>query len=185
MDALTILLISFGLAMDSFSVSITSGLATKAPNLSFALKVGAYFGFFQAFMPVLGWAAGTSVIDLISGIDHWVAFGLLCLIGCRMIYGATKGGKKEGEGTAPNGYVLLVLAVATSIDALAVGLSLAFLRSPIVVPVIVIGVVSFVLSFAGVYIGEKFGHFFENKIEIAGGLILIAIGAKILVEHML
>jgi putative Mn2+ efflux pump MntP len=171
--------------MDCFSVSITTGLAAKASSLSFALKVGAYFGFFQAFMPVLGWMGGTSVIDLISGIDHWIVFGLLCLIGCRMIYEATKGSNHKGEGSLPNGYVLLVLAVATSIDALAVGISLAFLRSAILVPVIIIGVVSFLLSFAGIYMGKSFGHFFENKIEIAGGLILIAIGVKILIEHML
>jgi len=183
MDAVTILLIALGLAMDSFSVSITTGLAIKNPRISNALKIGVFFGFFQAFMPVIGWLGGSSMKGFISDIDHWVAFGLLCLVGCKMIFESIRR-KTDEKANPPNGYVLLMLSVATSIDALAVGVSLAFLKTSIATPVTVIGTVTFLLSFLGVYVGNKFGHFFENKIEVAGGFILIGIGIKILVEHL-
>jgi putative Mn2+ efflux pump MntP len=135
-------------------------------------------------MPVIGWLGGLTIIDFISGIDHWIAFGLLCLIGCKMIYESTVKKTSEKEARPQNNYVLLMLSVATSIDALAVGVSLAFLKVSIATPIVVIGAVTFLLSFLGVYAGTKFGHFFENKIGIAGGLILIGIGTKILVEHL-
>jgi len=128
MDIIT-LLIAFGLAMDSFAVSITSGLTMKNPRVRNALKIAAFFGSFQAFMPVLGWLAGISILDLISGVDHWIAFGLLSLIGCKMIYESTRTEASRKELNPLNGYVLLMLSVATSVDALAVGISLAFLRN--------------------------------------------------------
>ncbi|MCW4019839.1 MAG: manganese efflux pump MntP family protein [Candidatus Bathyarchaeota archaeon] len=184
MDAVTVLLVAVGLAMDSFSVSISSGLATKSPRVRDALKIGGFFGFFQAFMPVLGWLGGLTMLDLISGVDHWIAFGLLSLIGCRMMYESVKKKRDGKDAGLPNGYVLFTLSVATSIDALAVGVSLAFLKVSIATPIAVIGIVTFLLSFLGVYLGNRLGHIFENKIGIVGGLILIGIGIKIVLEHM-
>ncbi|MFB0502644.1 MAG: manganese efflux pump MntP family protein [Candidatus Bathyarchaeia archaeon] len=181
---ITTLLIAFGLAMDSFAVSITSGLTMKNPRVRNALKIAVFFGSFQAFMPVLGWLAGISILDLISGVDHWIALGLLSLIGCKMIYESSRIEASGKELNPLNGYVLLTLSVATSIDALAIGISLAFLRIPIVTPILIIGIVTFLLSFLGVYAGSRIGHFLERKIETLGGLILIGIGMKILVEHL-
>ena len=134
-------------------------------------------------MSLIGWLAGTHILDLISGFDHWVAFGLLTVIGCRMLYEALREETGKLLGSLSVG-VLLALSVATSIDALAVGLSFSFLRISIVVPAFVIGVVAFSLSFLGVYLGGKVERFVRNRVEILGGLILIIIGAKILVEHL-
>lgn len=184
MDMFTIVLIAVGLAMDSFAVSITSGITTKNLRIPSALKIATFFGLFQAGMPIIGWLAGLSVIELISGTDHWIAFGLLSLIGCKMIYESIKREHGEKKIISMNTYVLLILSVATSIDALAVGLSFAFLKIYIATPIIVIGTVTFLLSFIGVFAGNKFGHFLEKKIEITGGLILIGIGIKILLEHL-
>lgn len=183
MDIIT-LLIAFGLAMDSFAVSITSGLTMKNPRVRDAFKIAAFFGSFQAFMPVIGWLAGISILDLISGVDHWIALGLLGLIGCKMIYESARTKASRKELNPLNSYVLLLFSTATSIDALAVGISLAFLRIFIATPILIIGIVTFLLSFLGVYAGNRIGHFFEGKIEALGGLILIGIGLKILFEHL-
>jgi len=184
MDASTILSIAVGLAMDSFSVSVTGGLALKSPRMTDALKVGAFFGFFQAFMPILGWIGALTVIDIISGFDHWVAFLLLLLIGCKMIYESFAG--KDGEARAEilNGFMLLTLSIATSIDALAVGLSLAFLKYSILSSAVVIGTVTFLLSFLGLHLGNRVGKLIGRKVEAAGGVILILIGVRILLEHL-
>ncbi len=182
MDLFTIL-IAISLAMDSFSVAITRGLAnTKKKIVGEALKVGFLFGFFQAIMPLIGWLAGVSIIEFISAFDHWVTFGLLTLIGLRMIYEAIK---KESNKivSSPSLSILFILSIATSIDALAVGLSYSFLGVSIVMPAVIIGVVTFTLSFLGVYIGKRFGAIFK-KIGILGGLILIVIGIKMLTEHI-
>lgn len=184
MDMITIMFTAIGLAMDSFAVSITSGLTNKRLKINNALRIAIFFGFFQAIMPVIGWLAGVSIIDLISGVDHWIAFLLLSLIGCRMIYETIKPGSSIKIISPSNFHVLLMLSVATSIDALAVGLSFAFLRIFIATPIVVIGTITFLLSLLGVYAGKRFGHFFEKKIEIVGGVILISIGVKILVEHL-
>ena len=181
---ITILLIAIGLAMDAFAVSITSGITIKDLRISNAVTIALFFGSFQAFMPVLGWLAGLSARALISGVDHWIAFVLLSLVGCKMIFESTKLGPDENELDPLNILVLLLLAIATSIDALAVGLSLSFLKIAIVTPALIIGATTFSLSFFGVFLGNISGHFFENKIEIIGGLILIGIGVKILVEHV-
>ena len=170
--------------MDAFSVSITHGLSNKSFKPTNALKLGISFGSFQAIMPMLGWLAGVSIIDLISGVDHWIAFGLLCFVGGRMIYESTKKGSEKLINSLSIG-TLLMLSVATSIDALAVGMSLSFLNVPIVNPTIIIGTVTFSLSFVGVYLGNRFGHFLGNKIEVLGGVILLAIGLRILLEHTL
>lgn len=185
MDIITTILIALGLAMDAFAVSITSGIAIKHLKINHALRIAEFFGLFQAFMPLIGWLAGISLMNYISGIDHWIAFGLLAFIGCKMIYESTKIEDSEKETNPLNLYVLLLLSIATSIDALAVGVSFAFLQTAIVTPMIIIGTITFALSFIGVFIGDKSGHLFENKIEIAGGLILIGIGIKILIEHLI
>lgn len=184
MYMITIILIAFALAMDAFAVSITSGTTIKHLRMNNALKISIFFGSFQAVMPFIGWLAGLRLRDFISHVDHWIAFGLLSLIGCRMIYESTKLPASEKGFDPLKIYVLLTLSVATSIDALAVGISFAFLNIYIATPVVVIGMVTFLLSFLGVFVGNHFGHFFETKIELIGGLILIGIGIKILVEHL-
>ena len=184
LDMLSIILVAVGLAMDAFAVSITSGITIKTLRINHAVKIAVFFGLFQAVMPVIGWLAGISLKDLISGVDHWIAFGLLSLIGCKMIYESTKIASNKKEINPLNVYVLLILSVATSIDALAIGVSFAFLKIAIITPVIIIGIVTFLLSFLGVFVGNRFGHLFESKFELAGGLILIGIGIKILVEHL-
>ena len=181
---MSIVIIAVGLAMDAFAVSITSGITIKRLHINHALKIALFFGLFQAIMPIIGWLAGLSLRDYISAIDHWIAFGLLSFIGCKMIYESITVQSSKKEINPLNVYVLLVLSIATSIDALAVGISFAFLKVSIVTPVIIIGTVTFLLSYLGVYIGDRIGHFFENKIEIAGGILLIGIGIKILVEGL-
>jgi len=180
----TILFIAFGLAMDAFAVSISSGITIKRLRVGHAFTIAAFFGAFQAIMPGIGWLAGHGLKDLIVEIDHWIAFGLLSIIGCKMLYESRKMGYMEKKTDPLNIYVLLMLSVATSIDALAVGLTLSLLGISVLVAAVVIGLVTFALSFLGVYVGDKFGHVFENKIEIAGGLLLIGIGIKILIGHL-
>ena len=168
--------------MDAFAVSITSGITVRHLRIKHALKIALFFGFFQAIMPIIGWLSGMSLRNIISGFDHWIAFGLLSIIGCKMIYESFK--LKKEKINPQNIYILFILSIATSIDALAVGLSLSFLKVAIILPAIIIGVVTFLLSFFGVYVGNKVGHFFERKIEMIGGLVLIGIGLKILIEHL-
>lgn len=185
MDAITTMLIAFGLATDAFAASITSGIKIKRLRIKNALMIATFFGFFQAVMPLVGWLVGRSLKGLISEVDHWVAFGMLGFVGCRMIYESIHSPNTSKELNPLNMYVLLTLSVATSIDALVVGISFAFLQNYIATLVISIGVVTFILSFIGVFIGNRFGNWFNNKIEIVGGLILIYIGTKILFEHLL
>lgn len=184
MGASAILFIALGLAMDAFAVSIAGGVAIKHGKLRSALKFGSFFGSFQMIMPVLGWLAGIRFRGFIADFDHWIAFGLLAFVGGKMLYGSRKMGKVEASMSAPGPGGMIILSIATSIDALAAGLSFAFIQVPIAAPVLVIGAVTFLLSFAGVLIGNTVGHFFEGKLEAAGGLILIAIGIKILLEHL-
>ncbi len=170
--------------MDAFAVAIVEGGTYKKLHLIHAFRVAALFGLFQAFMPVVGYFCGVGVRDFIEGYDHWAAFGLLSAIGARMLYESfrikEKGNEKSSSGVA----MLLVLSVATSIDALAVGVTLSLVAGSIAAAAVIIGVVTFVLSYTGVYIGQRFGHFFESRIEAAGGLVLIAIGLKILLGHL-
>jgi putative Mn2+ efflux pump MntP len=160
----------------------------KRLHLPHALKMALFFGGFQALMPVLGWLAGLGMKSFISGIDHWIAFGLLSAIGGKMLYESFKIREEEecgGRKTCPfDTGTLTVLAIATSIDALAVGVTFSLLSVSIITPVVVIGVVTFVMAVAGVKLGATGGHFFEHKMEAAGGLILIVIGLKILLEHL-
>jgi manganese efflux pump family protein len=180
---ITTLLIAVALAMDSFSVSIANGLATKKIRKINALKIGVFFGFFQAAMPVIGWYAGAHILDLISEVDHWAAFILLALIGSKMIYESIKQ-ESESIASSTSIKVLLILSIATSIDALAVGLSLYVMNISIVTLSIATGIITFALSFCGVYIGSKFGRLLRNRVEAIGGVILILIGFRILLEHL-
>lgn len=170
--------------MDAFAVSISSGITIEKPRIENALKIAVFFGAFQAFMPVIGWLAGLGLRELISQVDHWIAFGLLCVIGGRMIYQSTRARSEKKVLNPLNLGVLLLLSVATSIDALAAGVSLAILKVSIVLPVVIIGAVTFALSFLGVFVGDKSGRFLESKAEFVGGLVLIGIGTKILIEHL-
>lgn len=170
--------------MDAFAVATASGSATRKIRFVEAFKVAFLFGLFQAVMPVIGWMIGSNFKDLISVWDHWVAFILLGIIGGKMIYDDLKAGDEKGvDESLMSINQLLLLALATSIDALAVGFSLIFLDS-IFLPVIIIGVVTFALSLAGVYLGHRYKDFGLNKTRIVGGIILIAIGIKILIEHL-
>lgn len=184
MDSLTLLLIALGLSLDAFAVSVSNGIMIQHQRANHALRIGFFFGSFQAVMPLIGWSAGVGLKEFISGVDHWIAFGLLSLIGCKMIYESTRREEQREKTFSLTLWMLLILSIATSIDALAVGISFALLNIPIVTPILVIGMVTFVFSFFGVLFGNKISHFFEKKIECIGGLILIGIGIKILIEHL-
>jgi putative Mn2+ efflux pump MntP len=183
LDFLTVILIAIGLAMDAFAVSIAKGISVGKNRLRSAILLASLFGGFQALMPVIGWLAGLGLEDIITGVDHWIAFGLLGFIGAKMIYDTTK--SEDGREEDVTLLVGLTLAVATSIDALMVGLSFAFLDTPILIPILIIGMVTFALSFVGVMFGSKMGSIFGKNIKILGGLILILIGVRILIDHIL
>ena len=183
MSIIEIVLIAIGLAMDAFAVSICRGLAMPGYKLRYSIKVGLYFGIAQAVMPLIGYLLGFSYEKYITEYDHWIAFVLLVLIGANMIREAF--GKDDEEQKAGLGFkVLFPMAIATSIDALAVGVTFAFLEVNIVVAISIIGALTFFISAAGVKLGSIFGCRFKNKAEFAGGAILILIGTKILIEHL-
>ncbi|MBN2412738.1 manganese efflux pump [candidate division KSB1 bacterium] len=171
--------------MDAVAVSISCGFKLGVVKIHQALKIAFFFGFFQAGMPVIGWYAGVNIIRYIALFDHWVAFGLLLFVGVKMIYESFR--KEEpGNGTNPLDLkVLLLLSIATSIDALAVGLSLAIINVSIITAISIIGFITFFLSFTSVYIGKKCGCFFGKRVELIGGFILIGIGLKILIQHLI
>jgi len=181
----SILLIAVGLAMDAFAVSIITGSVYKELHVKHALRMALSFGGFQAVMPLIGFLAGLGLKTYISGVDHWVAFVLLAFVGGKMIYEAFQIESAEKNRDPSNLLILLALSVATSIDALAVGITLSLLTSAISLAVTLIGLITFGLSFAGIYLGKRFGHFFESRIEVVGGVILIGIGVKILVQHLM
>lgn len=184
MDLLSLFLIAVGLSMDAFAVSVCKGLATPNYKLKYSMICGAWFGGFQALMPAVGYLLGVNFKKYITAIDHWIAFVLLALIGFNMIREALK---NDDEGADPSftAKSMSLLAVATSIDALAIGITFAFLDVNIVAAVLFIGVCTFVISAAGVKIGSAFGTRFKSKAEIAGGAILIILGLRILVEHLM
>jgi putative Mn2+ efflux pump MntP len=184
MDLLTVLFIAVGLAMDAFAVSVTNGAIVRRLGVKQALTMALSFGFFQGAMPIVGWLAGTGFKDIIANVDHWIAFGLLLLVGGKMIYESFLFETPVEEQPSLSAQTLLLLSIATSVDALAVGLSFSLIGVEIILPAVMIGCVTFVLSVVGVWIGKKIGHFFEKKIEAAGGIILIIIGFKILIEHI-
>lgn len=182
MNIWELLLVAVGLSMDAFAVSVCKGLSVCAPRPSHSLICGLYFGSFQAAMPLLGWLLGVQFQSMITSIDHWIAFVLLGLIGANMIRESR--GAEEALDASFGLRTMLPLAVATSIDALAVGVTFAFLRVDILPAVSFIGATTFVLSVAGVYVGGMFGDRFGQRAEFAGGLILILMGCKILLEHL-
>jgi len=184
MELLTIIFIAVGLAMDAFAVSVVTGAAYSRLRVRHALRMAGFFGVFQAVMPLFGYLAGRTVKGYIVAWDRWIAFGLLTAIGARMIIESMKikSGRKNYD--PANMAVLLMLSVATSIDALAVGVTLSLITEQIIAAVLIIGFVTFVLSCIGVAVGKGFGHFFESKIEAFGGIVLIALGLKILLGHL-
>ncbi len=183
MGVVEILLISLGLAMDAFAVSVCKGLAMKKMSWKKAIIIGLYFGVFQAVMPTIGFFLGTTFERFITNIDHWIAFILLVGIGINMIKEAFD---EESENRNDNVDIktMLVLSIATSIDALAIGITFACLKMHILIPVITIGVTTFIISVIGVKIGNRFGDKYEKKAETMGGVILILLGTKILLEHL-
>ena len=185
MSFVEILLIGIGLSMDAFSVSICKGLTTKRFSWKMALTCGLWFGFFQALMPMIGYFLGAQFQQYIEAYDHWIAFVLLFLIGANMIREAVWGKTENGERRTENAQLdMLLLAIATSIDALAVGVSFACIQVRLWSSVLIIGVTTFLFSILGVKIGNVFGSRFEKSAGIIGGIILILIGLKILLEHL-
>lgn len=186
MDILTIFLIAMGLAMDAFAVALSGGFAAGRATPRKTLRLAFHFGLFQFLMPILGWVAGLTVQGLIQAYDHWVAFALLAGIGGKMVYESFRQEKVEGrKPDITRGASLVLLSLATSIDALAVGLSLSLLRVRILYPSAVIGVVCFALTAFGFAFGSRLGKLLGKRVELLGGLVLVGIGVKILVEHLL
>lgn len=183
MDLLTLLTLAVGLAMDAFAVSICKGLAMREKVLKKGIIVGLWFGGFQALMPTIGFLLGTQFKDQITSIDHWIAFVLLGLIGINMVKEALSNDEEQADDSIAV-KEMFMLAVATSIDALAVGITFAFLNVHIVSAASMIGVCTFLISFVGVKIGNIFGTKYKSKAELAGGIILILLGFKILFEHL-
>lgn len=184
-DLISIILIAVGLSMDAFAVSITSGCTIRCLKIRHAFRIALFFGFFQALMPVLGWLAGIGLKQYVESFDHWIAFALLAFIGGKMIYEALWIREVEKKCDPLNLYVLLGLAVATSIDALAVGITFAFLKVAIITPAFLIGIITFSISLGGVFLGNRIGDRLGSKVEVLGGLILIGIGVRILLQHLL
>jgi len=183
MELISILLIGVGLAMDAFAVAVCKGLSMKKLESKKAIIIALYFGIFQGAMPVIGYFLGTAFESFVTQIDHWIAFILLGIIGINMIKEAF-GCNCENTNDKVDFKTMVVLAIATSIDALAIGITFAFLKTNITLAGIVIGITTFILSLIGVKIGNEFGNKFEKKAQIFGGIILILIGTKILVEHL-
>ena len=191
MGIVELFIIGVGLSMDAFAVAVCKGLSMKKMNYRNALVTGLFFGGFQAIMPLAGYFLGSQLTDYITSVDHWIAFALLSIIGIGMIRESRRGGNGCGVCEGPNGTDdqfslknMTALALATSIDALAVGVTFAFLQVDIVPAALLIGIITFVLSFIGVKIGNVFGAKFEAKSELTGGIILIGMGVKILIDHL-
>ena len=176
-------ILAVGLSMDAFAVAVCKGLAMPKCTFKKAAIVGLWFGGFQALMPAIGYILGAQFQETIASIDHWIAFVLLALIGGNMIHEALDNDEEEADASL-DVKTMFLLAVATSIDALAIGITFAFLKVNIIPAVCFIGIVTFIISFAGVKIGNVFGARYKNKAEIVGGVILILLGLKILLEHL-
>lgn len=185
-DFLSILLIAIGLSADCFAVALSGSISGRTFSFLQVLRVSLSFGAFQALMPVLGWLAGRTVVEFISDYDHWVAFALLAFVGSRMIWESfhDKDGRRENTDIT-KGLLLLTLSVATSIDALAVGLTFAFLKIDIILASSTIGIIAFIVTIIGFILGKKTGSLMGKRAEIVGGAILIGIGLRIILEHML
>jgi putative Mn2+ efflux pump MntP len=183
---LNLVVVALGVSADAFAVALTQGVRARRALQRQALTIALVFGLFQAGMPVVGWLVGSTLADLIAPVDHWIAFVLLVAIGAKMLWEAVRPGDDEAADAARLPVrELLALAVATSIDALAVGLSLAFLDVPIAPAAALIGVVTAMLTYAGVLLGHRLGTRFQTPAEVVGGVVLIGIGTKILIEHLI
>ena len=185
MDAITLLGLALALAMDAFAVALGTGTVLARLTGRHIFRLGFHFGLFQALMPVIGWLAGQTVVQFISAWDHWIAFTLLALIGARMIHEALSDDEKPDDRDPTRGASLVMLSIATSIDALAVGFSLSVIGVSIWFPAFIIGLVAGVLTVVGMLVGRRIGDRWGSRVEILGGLVLIAIGARILCEHLL
>lgn len=184
MGIIEIILIAVSLAMDAFAVSICKGLSMKKMDWKKAIIIGLYFGIFQGGMPLIGYFLGVGFEESIKFIDHWIAFGLLAFIGGNMIKEALSKNDEDEVDDSVDFKTMIVLAIATSIDALAVGVTFAFLNVNILLAVALIGIITFVISCIGVKLGNVFGDKYEKKAELAGGVVLVLIGLKILLEHL-
>ena len=183
MGFVELLLVAVGLSMDAFAVSVCKGLSVKKVGVKHAALAGLYFGGFQFLMPVIGYLLGFRFENIIQNVDHWIAFGLLLYLGGKMVYESFQH-QEEEEGFDPLCLrTLCTLGVATSIDAMAVGISLAVLRSPIVLEATIIGIVTLLISAFGVFFGNQVGRKIDLKLDLIGGVILIGLGTKILIEH--
>ena len=185
MDWLTIFGIAVALAMDAFAVALAAGAVLNPLTRGHLFRLGFHFGLFQALMPIGGWLIGMTVQKWIAAYDHWIAFGLLAFVGGRMIVEAFNHEKEEAVSDPTRGLTMIMLSVATSIDALAVGLSLAMLGVSVWLPAAVIGIVAGVLTVFGMLLGRRLGDNWGKRVEVCGGLVLCAIGLKILLEHTL
>ena len=185
MDTTTIIFIAIGLSMDSFAVSIANGLSLSRISLKQYVFIPFSFAIFQALMPLAGWYAGVGIEKYIKEFDHWLAFGLLTAIGAKMIFEGAKPRKTTTTFSGIKIHVLIGQSIATSIDAFVVGISIALLNYQIIKPVIIIGATTLLFSLAGLQLGRYFGKVIEKRIEILGGLVLIGIGLKILIEHLI
>lgn len=185
MDFLTLIIIAVGLTFDTFAVSISTGLVVSHIRFWQATKIAATLAFFQALMPFIGWFIGSQVKELIIDYDHWIAFGLLSIIGAKMIIESLKKEEEKKDFNPFKPVVLIGMAIATSIDALIVGVSFAFINLNIFISVGVIGFITYIVSMLGMLFGKSAGKWFGKKMEIVGGLMLIGIGIKILLEHIL
>lgn len=183
MGVLEILLLGIGLAMDAFAVSICKGLSMKKMNWKNAIIIALYFGIFQAIMPMIGYFLGTTFESFVTTFDHWIAFILLVLIGGNMIKESFDN-EDEKKNDKVDFKTMIVLAIATSIDALAVGITFAFFDVNLSLAVSIIGIITFFISIFGVKIGNRFGDKYQNKAELMGGVILVLLGIKILLEHL-
>jgi manganese efflux pump family protein len=186
MGGLSLLAVAVALAMDAFAVAIVTGLTVRPLTERHVFRLSFHFGLFQFLMPLFGWLAGHAVQKHAAAFDHWAAFGLLSFVGGKMIWESLHGdGKESAPGNDPtSGWQLVVLSIATSIDALAVGLSLGLIGSSIVMPAVIIGIVAAAFTAAGMALGRKVGSLWGKRVEVFGGLILIVIGAKILFDHL-
>lgn len=185
MEIFELVLLSIGLGMDAFAVSVCKGISMRKMSWKKACIIGLYFGGFQAIMPILGYFFGNSFESFITNIDHWIAFILLLIIGAKMIQEAFQKERDEDEYNEDISVkTMLILSIATSIDALAVGITFAFFKVDLILAVTLIGIITFILSVLGTKIGNRFGDKYKSKAELAGGIILILIGLKILLEHL-
>lgn len=185
LDFTSILLIAIGLSADCFAVTLSSSAAMKSFSVIQVLRTALAFGFFQALMPVIGWLLGQTVVDIIADFDHWIAFGLLGIIGGKMLWESFKNDKSSKTTDFTRGFLLITLAVATSIDALAVGLTFAFLEVNIALAVGIIGLIAFIATIIGFSLGKKLGKLAGRRAETIGGIILLVIGLRILLTHIL